>query len=157
MNTFKHNGIEITLTKEGKFEFCLAGEYISAASLDAAKRRIDKAEKNPFKEFDAMAHHYSQWRKVRIVGINKPRGKWGAAGQHSFRDEKGNTHHAVIPMRQGLPELIAEHDAMEERHSKEYEVLRTKHNAETEAMRKKLQWLGAPEFLKQLEEAAKNG
>lgn len=85
--TFNHNGVEILLLANGKFAAQTPTGRITAASLDAIKKRLDKpAEFEPFKAF-----YFSSWGKqiiveCTVIGIAKSRKKYEA---DKFITDKG--------------------------------------------------------------------
>lgn len=92
MTAFKyiHNGVEITMTDGGKFTATINGEPAIASSVDAMKKRIEKAE--VFKPFEAV--RLERWNNklevFEIVGTRRNRQHYGA--RVLWLDAKGNTH-----------------------------------------------------------------
>lgn len=103
MKPFHYKGIAITLNESGKFEAIVGGKKAVAASLDAMKKRLDKAE--VFKPFKALT--IGGWRgevpkitEVVVVGIEVPRKTWRGF-QPLWKLEKGS------PVAQCYPDTPA--------------------------------------------------
>ena len=83
--TFTHNGAEITMLPNGKFTAMTAQGRITAASLDAVKKRLDKLGAfTPFRGFTIHtgynfgANAYEHLRDCEVIGTIEPRSKYGS-------------------------------------------------------------------------------
>lgn len=103
---FKHNNIDIDLQDNGTFTAKVNGAEISAPSLPAIKKKIDKSA--PFKPFDAITiDYYDKIEDIRIVGMVKQRNhrSW------LWKTTSGRTHSSVYldtpQVRAGIKKYLA--------------------------------------------------
>jgi hypothetical protein len=140
---FKHKGTDIIVTAGGEFTARVNGIDLTAGSLAAIRKKIDKSA--PFTPFDAFTvddFYQEGIRKHRIVGVKKIRGRLS----HEFITDKGHT----------IQNLHVSSKAALER-AKKWLDQRAKHRKQREAMEKledKLQEeigesVSADEFIKE--------
>ena len=95
MNKFEHNGIEITLTDDGKFSANVNGEAVTKGTLAAIKKAIGGVEK--FEPFPAISLTYGDVpKKVVVTSIGAPRAKWrGKEAEYrcSYKNRIGQDEH----------------------------------------------------------------
>lgn len=63
MSNWNHRGIEITLTGTGKFRATIEGKPVVLTSLDAIKKKIDKATDDPNK--------FQPFKAIRLWGVDE--------------------------------------------------------------------------------------
>lgn len=110
MTNFEHNGTQIELLPNGKFQTTLHGRKVVGGSLDGLKKQIDNAAKVQFQVFKALRlDGWSGLKELTIVGVKPPRkNAWRASNE--FVDANGNQHSYVIV---DTPENRAALDAWE--------------------------------------------
>lgn len=85
--TWLHNGTKIEMKPSGEFTAKVGGLTITAVSLPAIKKRLDKTA--PFAQFKAFTiNYYDKLEECVIVGIQKNRGY----PNYTWKDERGRTH-----------------------------------------------------------------
>lgn len=75
---FTHNNVVITLKPDGKFKASINDTVVTSSSLDAMKKKIDKAQ--VFESFPAFVKEYSSITTFDVVGVvrNPKRTGWCA-------------------------------------------------------------------------------
>lgn len=77
MSAFTHKGVPITLMPNGKFTADTPNGKVTAASLDAIKKRLDKpAEFAPFAAFLIKGWNEKKIKDVTVIGTVKARRKY---------------------------------------------------------------------------------
>lgn len=88
--TWMHNGTEITMNSQGEFVAKVGGLVVTAVSLPAIKKRLDKTA--PFDSFKAFTiNYYDKLEPHTIVGIQKNRGY----PSYTWKDDRGRTYQHV--------------------------------------------------------------
>lgn len=116
MTTFTHKNTEITLSERGDFTATVSGKFVRASSLDAMKKRIDKAAEETFEPFYALRDRSHRDGKdapdlvrIKIVRKEKPgRSRWDKGG---FVDEAGQVYQSrsLLPDTQDARSAHAAH------------------------------------------------
>lgn len=94
MSTFKHNNIDIKLEPTGRFVATVNGTEITASSLPAMKKKLDKIKPfEPFKAFtiDKYYHEDGHITMHEVIGLRKDRGR----ASFEFRTKEGRTMREV--------------------------------------------------------------
>lgn len=87
---FEHKGIPIAISGTGEFSAKLDGNTITAPSLTALKKKLDKHK--PFEPFKAFTmYHDGDTRDYRVIGVRKQRGY----NQYHWITDSGHTPHTV--------------------------------------------------------------
>lgn len=145
MSTFDHNGTQIELLSNGKFQATINGVKITGGSLAGLKAKIDNAGKADFKPFIAlteMRYGKGELRPVEVLGVRAPR-----KGSVSYKD-----HHEFIlkdETRQQVLEDSAENRAAWQAwrdYQAETSRIDEKRKAESRSLREKLKYLSADDY-----------
>lgn len=159
VNSWKHQGIEITLSDGGHFVATITGRVTRKPSLDAIRKAIDNSKKSTFKPFTGLREeeHYDKGKgnkdalvRVTVVGITKaPRGS-RTSGEHEFLLDSGatlNVYRSLYEDSEANREAIrayrafmAETDRIKIEREQQREKLRAKikvHKPDSYAMSKK--------------------
>lgn len=95
--TWTHKDHTIMFQPNGEFTVTIKGRIVRSPSLDAAKKKINAALLNSFREFDALSFSFyagsdTKGIKVHVTGIEKVRGRtWGTT--HHFQGKAEEVIH----------------------------------------------------------------
>jgi hypothetical protein len=109
---FEHKGIAIEILDNGAFMSKVGGKEITAPSLPALKKKLDRV--SPFKPFEAFTIDWEgEVKQFTVIGVEKHR----RYNQYSWRSENGYRHTHVyaatkenLAVAKKLTALIEAHD-----------------------------------------------
>jgi hypothetical protein len=101
-----HNGLRITVSNAGKFETKIGSEVISAPSMAALRKKLDKM--GSFPAFTGFVSSYNGYKKVKIVALQRNGRAGYRNGELEYIGDNGEKHHHVVEDTAHNAELIAQ-------------------------------------------------